>query len=150
MTFSFMDVVAALAVSSLRFENLSAEPLKKVVKFFRSDAGKALAAELVPATGQQPREPRVLLVTENGVALDTTPAALMKKEGTAAVYCLDAQHLVSELWLSSTEAFLRLDFQEPGPSGRVPRKRGQAARKRASVQRPRETEKTGRKKEKSR
>jgi hypothetical protein len=134
MIFGFSDVVAASAVNALRFQNMAAKPLRNVVKFLRSAAGQELTRELVPLGGQQQREPRVLLVTEKGVVVDTTPAELMKKEKAAAVYCLDAQYLVSELWLASTQAFMLLDFQEPRPSGRVPR-RSTERRKPARAQR---------------
>jgi hypothetical protein len=131
MVFAFADVLAAAALNALRFQNASARPLRKVVNFFRSDAGRALTRALASATAAEKEEPRVLLVTAKSVALDTTPAMLMKKDKTPVVYCLDAQHLVGRLLLSSTEAFMRLEFQEPGASGRVPRKSRTAGRRRA-------------------
>jgi hypothetical protein len=122
--FSFVDVLAAKALNAVRLPNAAAAPLGHLVRFWYSAAGRNLIASVAAAAGKKTAErTHVLLVTDGGVAVDVLPADLMAKHETSVVYCLDATAFVSTLLVDSTESLMRVDFREPGPSGRVPRKK---------------------------
>ena len=129
--FGFADVIAAMSLNAMRLPNASAKPLQHLVAFWHSTRGHKLAQRLVQ--DMQSSEPEVLLITEKGVAMDMTPAALMKNEEVTVVFCLDARRLVEKLALRSTEGQILHEYLEPGPSGRVPpRTKGQKHRARKS------------------
>lgn len=116
--YSVVDVIAAMSLNAIRLPNAWAKPLGHLVAFWHSKRGSELVRRLV--SGTQSSEPEVLLITDKGVAMDTTPAAVMKNDEVAVVFCLDARRLVEKLALRSTEGAIMQEYLEPGPSGRVP------------------------------
>ena len=125
--YSYADVLGAMSLHGIRLPNAAARPFRHLVDFWRSARGTDLAAALIEemhagekrTTSKKPLDPVVLLATEKGVALDTSPAELMKMEEVSTVFCVNARDLVERLYLGSVEVLMRHDFGEPGPNGRV-------------------------------
>jgi hypothetical protein len=132
--YNAQDVLGAMSLNAVRLPNAWAKPFSHLVEFWHSTRGRGLTQLLVrefyadnqrriKGGNETAPEPRVLLVTEKGVVLDSTPAAVMEEHKTPIVYCLNARHFVDQLNIWSTEAQMVGEFQEPGPSGRVPQRR---------------------------
>ena len=124
--FDVADLVAARTLNALRFQNASAGPLRRLVRFWHTTDGRDLIESLHDHRGK--KKPRVLLVTDGGVEVDATPADVMERYNSAVVYCLDATKFIEDLNVAATEGLMRLEFQEPGRSGRVPPNRATAPR----------------------
>ena len=132
--FDVADLVAARTLSALRYPSATAAHYKALVQFWHTSAGRELIASILRRPDR--RSSRVLLlVTEGGVDVDASPLAIMKKHNTPVVHCIDAADFIDELNIASTEGLMRLDFQEPGPSGRVPTKKSRTAAKRRVLNR---------------
>ena len=116
--FDFTDLVAATTLNALRIPNAGAGPLRHLVRFWRSAQGRSLV-ETLRSRGSRHKS-HLVLVTERGVETDMDPARVMAKHRTAVVFCLDLARYVDDLNVASTETLMRVDFLEPGKSGRVP------------------------------
>lgn len=129
--FDVTDLVAARTLNALRYPNTAAAHYKALVQFWHTDEGRELI-KTVAARSHRKTSRVVLLVTDIAVEVDASPVAMMEKYKTSIVHCVDVAAYIDELNLGATEGLMRLDFQEPGSSGRVPPKNSRVrARKRS-------------------
>jgi len=117
--------------------NAWAPPLQQLVRFWHTPVGQALIERVFRPGRTGHTKPCLLFVTHKGVTVDGAPAAVMKEDDASVLYCLDAAALIAQLNIDATEGAMRLVFEEPGPSGRVPpRRRAPAKQRRARTKVP--------------